>query len=1142
MDQRSQWADGAAVKARRRQLGWSQRELAERAGISKRTVENIENKRCPVLLHSLRATAEALGVDVRELVTAHRHELQSDSRSVATPLAEMAPREPLHWPSSHRERRAATILAVRVSGLQDLSQTEDVETEDEILDQCFAPLEAALHRAGGAVIQATREGLFAIFGFPLTCEDHVLRALYAALQIPAILDRAGAEMQIAPHASFAPRIGVHTGHVIVGGGQPGQNLSFLSRARLHQIVHRLQDWAPEGAIVVSQSVQQQAVGFFRFRDDGVHALPDIVEPVHVYTCEGPIAVTSRLEATLARGRSAFHGRCQELSFLHARWARVSNGEGQVVCMIGEAGVGKSRLAAEFLQRIGPVNQVTAQAYAHGHATPYHAVAPLLRCLLNIEMYQTPTQQRLQIRDALKAIDPALADDAPLLADMLNVSLGPEVIPVLAPAAQRRRLQHVCLQILYQQALNSPLCVLVEDGHWLDQSSQELFDQLVIALAHRPILFLCTARSGFRHAWADQGFYDQMGIAPLSVASADALIREILSPHDVAPALHDFVWKQTGGNPLFLEELLHTMAARDMLVLYDGRYTLQTDAPPVLPATIQDIVQARVNQLPEEARYVLQVAAVINGQMPLNLLQALVILPEHLVRDGVTTLLKAEILYEQGLLLSEPVYIFKHTLLQEAVYNSLTRRTRYELHTRIAEVLVAQFPEKVQAEPEAVAQHYRAAEQPTQAVCYWQLAGEHALRHSAYVEAMSHLSKGLDALEKCPETPEHLEQGLRLRTEMGSALMAVKGQTAPEVVQIYEEAYAWYRRVGDQHNIFPILLGLWRFYGARGALEQARELAQQLLRIADASGDSARLLEAHMAMGNSRFFDAEFAMALAHFEEAIALYKARPQPQPEAFSIRAPGVVCYSISALALWKLGCPDQALCRSHQAIALAQDLAHPMSLAFASYQAGLLHQLRREPLEALKHAKVAIDISIKSELGPWLDGQATVLRGWAMVQLDQGEAGIAEMVRGMAALAAMETKMPWPLCQLADGYRHLGRVSEALEVLARETNWTPIEAPCVAWLRGKLHLMVASPNALEAKSHLLAARERFRQQGAKSDELRVVMSLCRLGRQQGDHEAVQELLRQSYSSFTEGFDTLDLTEARSLLWPSADVESLTT
>ena len=378
--------------------------------------------------------------------------------------------------------------------------------------------------------------------------------------------------------------------------------------------------------------------------------------------------------------------------------------------------------------------------------------------------------------------------------------------------------------------------------------------------------------------------------------------------------------------------------------------------------------------------------------------------------------------------------------------------------------------------------------------------------------------------------------MSLRIAMGSALMAVKGQTAPEVMALYEAAYSLCQDVSDQENMFPALLGLWRFYGGRGDLAKAHELAKQLMRIADASNQAQYRLEAHMAMGNSLFFMADFTQALTHFEHGITIYQARSSQPPNASTIRDPGVVCYSIAALALWKLGFPDQALRRCQAAIALARDLNHPMSRAFAAYQTGMLHQFRREPREVLTHAAEALQLATENELGPWICGQAMVLQGWAKVYLHDGEAGIAEMWRGMEMLASIEAKMPWPLCQLADGYRHMNQPHEALRVLERSSLWTPVEAPCVDRLRGELGLILETSNLSEAESHFLAARERFRQQGARSDELRVAMGLYRLRRRQGHHQVAHDLLMAVYRSFTEGFDTPDLTEARGLLFAGGE------
>lgn len=1202
MNERTVWVDGERVRQFRRRQGLSQKELAVRAGVAKRTLENIENNRHAVLLHTIRAVADALELSLSAVLisgmpiastpddlsapaltldvtaevqcsqcqmpnrparqfcatcgyelwrpclscgfsnSALEHFCGGCGRDITIdlpfevqgragdPLTSVSSRltsvVPAGLGSRQSERKQVTVLVAALVGCQGLMQLENPEAEDEVLSRCFTLLVASMHRADGLVTQVTGDSLTAIFGVPVAYEDHVLRALHAALELQRAFAPFAEYLQRTYDLRLALRLGAHTGPVVVGVVQPDAQLHTFTPTNTFRLAVDLQACAHEGAIAVSEVVQQQAQGFFRFTDHGMQVLPGRTQPLRVYICKGVRTSVSRLEVSLIRGRSVFRGRDKEMALLRARWRRVSRAEGQVVCLVGEAGVGKSRLASEFLQGLAGVQWLTVQAFSYQQATPYGAVIPLLRRLLDVADDETPAQQRQQIRAALAAIDPALAAHAPLLAHLFAIPLETEALPDLNPKAQRQRLQHACLQVMLQQALDTPLCLLVEDGQWLDQSSRELLDLLVVALARHRILLLCTARPGFRPDWSDRSHFRQIAVRTLPIKPMNALIRDFLQPYEASRPLRIFIHQHTAGNPLFVEELLQTMHAEGLLVLRGGRYELQGDAPGTLPVSIQGIVQARLDRLPAEAKRLIQVAAVIGTNVPLELMQALEVLPEEALQRSLIDLLAAEFLQEVRDV-SAPAYTFKHILLQESVYNALVQRTRQQWHRRVAEVIEAQFPHLGQAAPEVLARHYTVAGLERQAVEHWQRAGQHALQRSAYAEAVSHLTRGLEVLTTMPETPERLQDELTLQTALGPALMAVKGQSAPEVAQTYARARELCRQIGETPQLFPVLLGLWRFYGARADLKTAREIAVLMLQIASEAGDPALLLEAHMAMGNSLFFDAEFAAAQRHLEQGMTLYETQQHQDYSVFNIRNPGVVCRSITALALGKLGYLDQALRLSQDAMTLAQQLSHPFTLAFACYQAGLVHQFRGEAALAFERAEAARTLAAEHELDPWMWGQATTLLGWTLALQGQGEAGIAELEQGISTLESIEAKMPWPLCQLVDAYRSMGQAKAGLRALSEAESHGPVDTPTVSWLRGELLLLQEAPDAEQAEQCWHDALTMFRHQEARPDELRVVLSLSRLWHAQGKRAAARRLLAECYDGFTEGHDTPLLTEA---------------
>jgi DNA-binding winged helix-turn-helix (wHTH) protein/class 3 adenylate cyclase/ABC-type cobalamin transport system ATPase subunit len=618
------------------------------------------------------------------------------------------------------ERKQVTVLVGEVEGLRTLRQAATAEAVDDVLNHGFALLAAEVHRVEGFISQVAGHGFTVLFGAPLACEDHVLRALHAALGIQRVFTGYAAELQQTLGVSLTLRLGVHTGSLVVSAISTDLRVAYSTPEATLEIATGLQQCAAAGMIAVSVAVHEAAAGFFRFTVLGQYLLPESPAPMHVYTCDGVGPVTSRLAGALARGQTTFQGRTRELAFLENCWTQVCRGAGQVVCLIGEAGIGKSRLAYECQQMLAEARWLTLQALPYGQAMPYHAFLPLLRTVLGVQEHADSIQQQKALQTHLATCAPSLAAEVPFLAHLLGLSGTPGGHPLLAPEVQRRRVQQACLQVLVQQADEAPLGVLVEDGHWLDPSSQELLDLLVAALARRRIFVLCTARPGFRHPWADYTYFHQMAITPLAATETEALLQDLLQPYGAASALQAWLYARTGGNPFFVEELVRALRAHELLTVQAGVYAMAA-RPVTLPASIQGIVQTRLDRLPTDEKHLLQMAAVIGLEVPLPLLQVCMGDAEAALHRGLTHLQALEFLYETR---QVPVrtYTFKHTLVQEAAYQSLLKRTQQQYHAQIAQLLATQFPDIAEIQPELLAQHYTAAGLGIQALPYWQRAG------------------------------------------------------------------------------------------------------------------------------------------------------------------------------------------------------------------------------------------------------------------------------------------------------------------------------------------------------------------------------------------------------------------------------------
>jgi predicted ATPase len=507
-----------------------------------------------------------------------------------------------------------------------------------------------------------------------------------------------------------------------------------------------------------------------------------------------------------------------------------------------------------------------------------------------------------------------------------------------------------------------------------------------------------------------------------------------------------------------------------------------------------------------------------------------------LRHGLHQLVAAEFLYQQGLP-PHATYRFKHALIQDAAYQSLLRSTRQQYHQRIAQVLEERFPETAETQPEWLAHHYTQAGLTEQAVHYWQRAGQHASDRSAYLEAMSHLTTGIELLKTLPETPERTQHAVTLYIALGAALQVAKGQAAPEVERAYTQAYALCQQVGETPEFVRVLLGLWRFYIARPQLHTARELGETLLRLAQQAHDPALAVVAHYALGDTWCCLGALPAARQHLEAGIALYT---PDQRRALVFRMgvdPGVACRSYAAWTLWLLGYPAQALARLHEALALAHALSHPLSLAVARCFAACVSQLRRDVPAVHAHAEVTVAFSTEQGFPQWA-ARGRSLRGWALALQGQGEEGLAQVCQGIAAYRAIGAAVfvPYLCTVLAEVADHLGHPEDGVQALAeahilveqQEERWWEAE---VARLRGVLLLRQTGTPPAEAETCLHQALDVARRQEAKSLELRAAMSLARLWQQQGKRAEAHALLAPIYHWFTEGFDTADLQEAKALL-----------
>jgi predicted ATPase len=761
----------------------------------------------------------------------------------------------------------------------------------------------------------------------------------------------------------------------------------------------------------------------------------------------------------------------------------------------------------------------------------------LQRFLQWQRHEPPEVKFDMLERVLRMSHLPLDDVVPLFAALLSVPLPERYPPLnLTPQRQRHKTQEALVAWLLEEAEREPVLAVWEDLHWADPSTLELLSLMLDQVPTARMLALLTCRPEFHPPWATHAPLTQVTLTRLGRTQVEAMLPSLTGAKTLPTEVVQQVVAKTDGVPLFVEELVKMILESGLVREEDDRYVLTGPLPPLaIPSTLHDSLMARLDRL-SAARELVQLGAVLGREFAYDLLQAVAPVDESMLEQGLAQLVEAELVYQRGLP-PRSRYLFKHALIQDTAYQSLLRSTRQQYHQRIAQVLVAHFPEMVETQPELVAHHYTEAGLSAQAVPYWQRAGELALQRSANFEAVSHVTRGLEVLTALPETRERAQQELALQTTLGPALAATKGQQAPETERTYARACELARQVGDTPQRFLAQWGFWYAQMAGGQLQRAWELGEEFLALAQEQQDPLLLVVGHRMLGNTAWWQGELVQAHAHLKAALALYDPeRDRAQAMRYG-QDSGVACGIIGALTLWSLGYPDQALQDMEEALALARRLAHPFTLATGLLFSALLHHLRREPQAARAQAEAELVLCMEGSFGPY-GAWGLLPRGWAVAEQGEMAEGITQIRQGFAEWQATGSLRAWPwfLAVLAEACSKAGQIDEGRHALeealeAVQNHGERFYEAEVYRLKGELLLQDAPASQEEAEEHFQQALEVARRQQAKSLELRAAMSLTRLWQRQGKRAEARELLAPVYGWFTEGFDTADLQDAKALL-----------
>ena len=1039
------------------------------------------------------------------------------------------------------ERRQLTVMFCDLVDSTGLSSQLDPEHLREVVTAYQETAAEVIQRYEGHIAQYLGDGLLIYFGFPVAHEDDAQRAVYTSLEIPEAITALNTRLQAAYGVQLAVRIGIHTGPVVVGEMGGGDRHENLALGETPNIAARLEGLAQPNTTVISPATAQLAQRAFVLEALGPHTLKGAANPMSLFAVVGARETEyDDHEAMLSGGFDALVGRDEEIGLLLRRWDQSKESQGQVVLISGEAGLGKSSL----------VEGLRAHAHQEGHTriafrcSPYtanSALYPVIEHLQRVLDWQRddPDEiKRTKLEQALQRLSLPLEETAPLVASLLSLPLPESLYPALtlSPQQQRQQTYDVLVAWMLEEAERRPLLAVWEDLHWADPSTLELLGLFVEQCATAPMMNVLAYRPAFAPPWPLQSHMTPITLNRLERIHIEALIRRLAREKTLPVEVQAHIVTKTDGVPLYVEEYTKMLLESDLLEESAEQYVLTGPlSSAAIPATLQDSLMARLDSLPT-VKEVAQLGSVLGREFDYEMLQALSVIDEPTLQAGLSQLVSHELLYQRGRI-PRAKYMFRHALIRDAAYASLLRRTRQQHHQRIAQTLQAQWPELTATQPELVAYHYEEGGLHNQAVRYWYDAGHRASERSAYVEAIAHLTRGVTLVHTLPETPERLQQELNLQVTLGPALIANKGYTAPEVEGVYTRARELCEQVGDAPQLFAVIRGLMVYYQLKGQLQTAVQLGEQLLGLAQSRSEPTLRLLAHYQLGAVLFLGGETISAHEHLSQAVATYT--PQ-EHQAFALRYGldlGASAGWFLAWNLWLLGYPDQALRHSQSAHTLVQQLLHPYSLTIVRFGAAVLHQFRREAMAVYEQSTAVISLAREQgfmSLSPW--GQ--VLQGWARAMQGQRDAGMTEMRQGIAANLAMGAKtfQPYFLGLLAEANAQHGRPEEGLDALAEALSvMANAEAHfCAAELRrlkGVLSLHQAVPNQAQAETCFHDALDVARRQQAKSWELRAATSLAGLWQAQGKDQDAYDLLAPVYAWFTEGFDTADLKDAKTLL-----------
>ena len=1087
-------------------------------------------------LKELGVTAVGHRLKLLDAIAALRNDVSGKSPSVD---AATTSNTPSASPEDRAERRQVTVMFSDLVGSTALSARMDPEDLREVISAYQKCVAETVGRFGGFVAKYMGDGVLVYFGYPQAHEHDAERAVRAGLELIAAVS------VLKTHAALQTRVGIATGLVVVGdliGSGASQEQAIVGETP--NLASRLQGIAEPNSVVIAESTRSLVGDLFELDDLGAKDLKGIAGLVRAWAALRESSAEGRFEAFHASGLTELVGRVEELDLLLRRWSKAKTGEGQVVLLSGEAGIGKSRLTAALLERISAEPHTRLRYFC----SPQHTDSAFFPIIGQMERaarfaHDDTAQARLDKLDFVLAQTSTSIENAALFAEMLSLANDGRY-PALALDPQQRRqrtLEAFSAQIEVLSGRN-PLLMIFEDAHWTDPTSLEAFGRAVDRIKTLSALLVVTFRPEFNAPWGDQPHVMSLTLNRLGERDAATIIERLVGNKELPADVMAEIVERTDGIPLFVEEMTKAVLEAEGEGAAERAVSVVPSPALAVPASLHASLMARLDRL-GPAKEVAQIGAAVGREFSYALLAAVVRKPEAELGSAMDRLIQAGLLFRQGVP-PHASYLFKHALVRDAAYGTLLREPRRALHARIAETLESKFTEITENQPELLAHHFTEAGLIEKAARLWGKAGQRSLERSALVEAIAQLTRALDQIATLAVTPALRREEIKLQVALVTPLLHVKGYAAPETIAAAERARLLIEQseaIGDPQEdpllLFSVLYGFWgaNYIAFNG--DAMRDLAAYVLTLAEKQTAIAPLMIGHRLMAVSLLCTGDITLARTHSDRALALYNAAEHgPLATRFG-QDPGVSILCYRALALLLLGYPDTALTDADRAVKNARDIGQAATLMFALVHAWLANfQCRNyDAVNALADELFAL-ADEKSSL--FWKAAGMLARGFAFALNGRASEAVQTITAGIAAWRATGSTLWLPLyfSQLASDYADLGQLGEAWRCIGEaistiattKERWFEAEVHRVA---GEIALKSPELDASKAEAYFERALAVARVQQAKSWELRAAMSLARLWRDQGKGQQARELLAPVYGWFTEGFDTRDLKEAKALL-----------